>query len=194
VTCSRRRFVGHAARSALAAAGLLVLTAVGAQSSVVPGDASGEARIKAAFICKFGNYIEWPKGGSPADGAFVIGVIAGSKLVGELTQAANGQTVNGRPVIVRKLERIDPANDLSVVFVARGNAVVAAEMLALLRGRPILTITEAEDAGPPGSMVNFVIVDDRVRFDISLQPAEQSSLKISGRLLALARKVTGAPS
>jgi hypothetical protein len=43
-------------------------------------------------------------------------------------------------------------------------------------------------------MVNFVVANDRVRFDIALQPAEHSSLKISGRLLTLARKVTGAPS
>jgi hypothetical protein len=179
----------------LLVASLLLFAEARAQSSVAPAAASGETQIKAAFICKFGNYVEWPaREKRPADAPFVIGVISSGKLVDELVRAASGQTANGRPIVVRKLAKGDPVDDLAVIFVTRGHAAELADALAAVRGRPILTITESDDAPVAGSMVNFVVVDDRVRFDIALQPAEQSSLKISGRLLALARKVTGAPS
>ena len=192
MTCSRRRFASHVARALVVAASPLAFGAAYAQSALVRGDASGEARIKAAFICKFGNYVDWGKDGRPAESAFVIGVVGGGRLLDELNRAASGQTVNGRPIVVRRLEKIDPVDDVAIVFVGRGN-LPAADSLASMRGRPILTITESDDAAP-GSMINFVIVDDRVRFDIALPQAEQGGLKISGRLLALARKVTGAPS
>jgi hypothetical protein len=193
VAPGRRRFALRLAQ--LLVGGPLLFGEARAQSSVLPGDTSGEAQIKAAFICKFGNYVEWPARDKRPDGAaFVIGAVTSAKVVDALNRAATGQAVNGRPIVVRKLAKGDPVDDLAVIYVARAQSAELAEVLAAVRGRPILTITESEEASASGSMVNFVVVDDRVRFDIALQPAEHSSLKISGRLLALARKVTGAPS
>jgi hypothetical protein len=170
---------------------VLLLADARAQSSVLPA----EAQIKAAFICKFGNYVEWPaRDNKPPDAAFVIGAMTNDAVVEELTRAAAGRTVNGRPIVVKKLARGAPVADLSIIFLARTHSASLAETLAATRGLPILTITEADDAPAPGSMVNFVVADDRVRFDIALQPVEHSNLKISGRLLTLARKVIGAPS
>jgi len=56
------------------------------------------------------------------------------------------------------------------------------------------TVTEAEDGEDPGSMINFVLVADKVRFDVALPPAEAGGLKISSRLLAVARKVLAGAS
>jgi hypothetical protein len=57
-----------------------------------------------------------------------------------------------------------------------------------------LTVTESEDTFALGSVINFVIVDDKVRFDVALREAELANLKVSARLLAVARKVLGGPS
>jgi hypothetical protein len=189
---SPRRFALQVAHLVLAA--LLLLADARAQSSVLPDADAAESEIKAAFICKFGNYVEWPSGAKNAGDAFVIGALTSDAVVEQLTKAAAGRTVNGRPIVVRKLAHGDPVDDLAIVFVARTHSAALADTLASIRGRPILAITESEDALAAGSMVNFVVDDDRVRFDIALQAAEQSRLKISGRLLTLARKVTGAPS
>lgn len=163
------------------------------QSAVLPDAATAAVRLKAAFICKFGNYVEWPTA-EKADEAFVIGALTSDSVVDELMRAANGHTINGRPIVVRKLARGDPLDGLAIVYVARSHSERLAEILTSVRGRPILTVTELDQAGSDASMVNFVIVDDRIRFDIALPAAERSSLRISGRLLALARKVVGAPS
>jgi hypothetical protein len=187
-----RRCALQVARLMLVA--LLLFGDARAQSSVAVGASAVESRIKAAFICKFGNYVEWPSGSARHDGPFVIGVVADEPVVGELLQAASGHTVNGRPIHVRKLLRGDPVDGLDILFVGRSGAPWLAETLAATHGQPILTITESANADDAGGIVNFVVVDDKVRFDIALEPAEHSNLKISGRLLAVARKVSGRPS
>jgi uncharacterized protein DUF4154 len=187
-----RRCALQAARLMLVA--LLLFADARAQSSVAVDAGATESRIKAAFICKFGNYVEWPPGSARHDGPFVIGVVADDPVVSELVQAAGGHTVNGRPIRVRKLVRGDPVDKLDIVFVGHSGAPWLDETLAATRGQPILTITESASADDAGGIVNFVVVDDKVRFDIALESAEHSNLKISGRLLAVARKVTGKPS
>jgi hypothetical protein len=165
----------------------------GAQAQSALADQVAEAKIKAVFICKFGNYVEWPpREGTPQDAAFVIGVVAGNVIVEELIRAAGTLTVNNRPISVRRLAPGDPVDGLAILVIGRSNERLT-ETLASARGKPILTITESENAKAAGGIVNFVVVDDRVRFDIALPAAEQSNLKISGRLLAVARAVIGRP-
>lgn len=175
-------------------AAMLLFADARAQSSVLPDARSSEAQIKAAFLCKFGNYVEWPARDGKHPEAFVIAALTTDAVAEELNQAAAGRTVNGRPIVVRKLAKGGAVDDASIVFVARSHASALAETLAATRGLPILTVTESDEAAGAGAIVNFVVVDERVRFDIALQQAERNSLKISGRLLTLAHKVTGAPS
>ena len=154
-----------------------------------------EYRIKAAFLCKFGNYVEWP--GRPPGGvgeAFGVGVLAAAPVVDELRAAAQGQTVHGQPIAVRRLERGAAFDGVAIVFVARSHADQLARVQAAVAQRPVLLVTESERGVPPGSMVNFVVVDDKVRSDIALEPAQRSSLKISARLLGVARHISGGTS
>ena len=175
-------------------AGVLMLIEAQAQSTTAPEVRAAESEIKAAFICKFGNYVEWPAAKRPPDAAFVIGALTDRRGAEELTRAAVGRTVNGRPIVVRHLGPHDSVDDVELLYVARTHSAPFTATLAGVRRRPILTVTEADDLLAAGSIVNFVVADDRVRFDIALPAAEQSNLKISGRLLTLARKVVGAPS
>jgi len=185
-----------AARLALQAAALLALLLVDAASHRAwSADTQAvEYQIKATFLCKFGNFVEWPAPkGVATEAAFGIGVLASDAVVDELNTAARGQMVNGNPIVVRRLARGEAVEGLSLIFVARSHGARLAEMLAEVKGRPILTVTESDQGSPSGSMVNFVVVDNKVRFDIALPAAEQSSLKISSRLLAVARSVIGRP-
>jgi len=156
---------------------------------------TAEYQVKAAFLCKFGNYVEWPaQAAARPDSPFGIGVLASDAVVDELMRAAVGQSVNGRPIAVRRLTHGEPVDGLGIIFIARSHAARLAETLAATKEHPILTVTESDQGTPVGSMVNFVVVADKVKFDIALQPAELSNLKISARLLAVARLVTGKAS
>ncbi|MDB6087197.1 MAG: hypothetical protein JWN43_5078 [Gammaproteobacteria bacterium] len=179
----------------IALAAVFVILNAGADP-VAPSDVqTTEYAIKAAFLCKFGNYVEWPPQPATApETPFGIGVVAAEPVVDELVRAARGQTVNGRAIAVRRLAGGDPVNGLDILFVARSHSARLAETLAAARGQPILTVTESDRGIPDGSIVNFVVVADKVKFDIALERAEQSNLKISARLLGVARLVSGRAS
>ena len=176
--------------SVLAAAAVLAAAPVCAQS-----EAQSEYRVKAAFLYKFGSYVEWPDRTFPRpDSPLTIGVMGADALAEELAQIVSGRSVNGRPVQVRKLRPGEPMAGLQVLFIGRADSGRLAEILAAAKGRSLLTVTESEDALQLGSVINFVVIDDKVRFDVALPPADLGSLKISSRLLAVARKVVSRPS
>jgi len=154
-----------------------------------------EYRVKAAFLYKFGSYIEWPSGSfARADSPVTIGVMGADALADELAQIVAGRNVNGRPVRVRKLRPGDPIAGLHVLFIGGSDTGRLAEILAAARGRALLTVTESEGGLELGSMINFVVVEDKVRFDVAPPPPESGNLKISARLLGVARKVVSKSS
>ncbi|MGM9486952.1 YfiR family protein [Ideonella sp. YS5] len=156
------------------------------------GAEDAEYRIKAAFLCKFGNYVDWPDTAwTTADASFVIGVLGHAPVVDAVAAAAAGQAVNGRPITVRRVERMEAAQGLNILFVARTHAGRLAEALAALKDQPVLVVTEQDAATPGGSMVNFVVVDDKVKFDVWPAAAERNHLRVSARLLGVARQVNG---
>lgn len=151
-----------------------------------------EYRVKAAFVCKFASYVEWPAQlFARPDSPIVIGVVGSDAVVDELARTAAGLSADGRPLLVRKLERGDPVASAHLVYVAGSHESRLAETLAAAKGQPVLLVTESSRALALGSMINFVVVDDKVRFDIAPQVAEQSQLRISARLLGVARAVIG---
>lgn len=149
-----------------------------------------ERQVKAAYLHKFTGFVEWPPGAfAAADSPIVIGVMGEDKLADELANLAAGRTVNGRSLSVRKLPQGDLPADIHVLFLGRLERNKLIEVFAALKGRPVLTVTDALDAYTLGSMVNFVIAKDRLRFEVALPPVEASRLKISALMLAAAYKV-----
>jgi hypothetical protein len=178
----RRRVLGLAS---LLAIGFAVPCA--AQS---PGSAA-EYQIKAAYLYKFLAYIEWPPQAFEREHApIAIGVLGSELLAGELAQAVSGREVNGHDIVVRRLRAGDTAAGLHVLFIGRGDSARVAQITAAVKGQPLLIVSESDDAFALGSAINFLVVDDKVRFDVALRPVEQAGLKVSSRLLAVARKVS----
>lgn len=169
---------------------LLALLAAAGPASWAAEDDGVEYQVKAAFVCKFGNYVEWPPQGLAAGEPFRIGVLGSDAVLEEFRRTAAAASVGGRTIEVRRLVRSELPEGLHAVFVTRAMSGQATAVIAAARGRPILTITEL-DPGAATGMINFVVVEDKVRFDILLQPAVQSGLKISVRLLGVARRVEG---
>ena len=165
-------------------------------SAAAQGDArAAEVRIKAAFLYKFCDFVEWPPAAFAApEAAFTIGVLGADALADELAAVVARRSVHGRAVVVRKLRQGAPLAGLHLLFVGGRDGGRLPDILAAAKGRPTLTVTEAEDGDDPGSVINFVLVADKVRFDVALPPAEAGGLKISARLLAVARRVVAGAS
>jgi hypothetical protein len=149
-----------------------------------------DVQVKAAFLYKFGAYVEWPPQAFPEPGTpFTIGVLGADAVAEELEQITADRTVHDRPVAVRKLKRGEPLGGLHVLFVGQAESGRLAESLAAAKAQPVLVVTESGDGVPNGSIINFVPVDNKLRFDIALAAAERMQLRISARLLAVARRV-----
>jgi hypothetical protein len=182
--------------AAFASASVFVILLCGAANVFAQRDAlAAEYRVKAAFLYKFSAFVEWPPGVlTRPEQPFVIGVLNADALVDELVQVVAGRTVKTHPVAVRRLKPGDALDGVHMLFVGRSDVRRLTELLAPARGRPTLVVTESSDWLAAGSMINFVIVDDKVRFDVAPPSAEQGALHISARLLTVARKVVMEPS
>lgn len=164
------------------------------QAGMAQVAAVAEHQVKAAYLYKFLDFVEWPA--AAFDGPkspFVIGVAGADALADELDALVARRRVESRPVQARRLRPGEAASGLHVLFVGRGAGARAATWLAATARQPVLTVTEVDDALPAGSTINFVMLDKRVRFDVDLRSAEARELKISSRLLGVARRVEGAP-
>jgi hypothetical protein len=182
--------LAFAALNALAATLALAPAECAAQA-----DEPAEQQIKVAFLYKFASYVDWPANAfAGPDSPLVIGVMGADELADELAAIVVRRPVNGRLVMVRKLRRGAPLTGVQILFVARAESARHAEIVAPLKGQPVLVVTESEQAFPPGSMINFVPVGDKIRFDVDPTFAERGNLKISARLLSVARKVVAKPS
>jgi len=154
-----------------------------------------EYQIKAAFLFKFGSYVEWPESAFTDQAApFSIGVTGAPELIRHLEEITTGKVVAGRPVQVRTVGAGESLGGIQMLFVG---ADAGADLPGVLVGageQPVLIVTETDSSLTRGSMINFVVTDNKVRFDVGLQSAERNHLKISSRLLAVARRVVSESS
>jgi len=155
--------------------------------------AVSEQSIKAAFLCKFVGYVEWPDERGLAGSALLIGVLESEAMADELVRITQGRTVSERHVTVRRLAPGDSLDGLHILFVGAREHARLDELLLPARQQPILTVTEAKGALADGSIINFTVDKQRVRFEVSLHAAERSRLKLSSRLLAVAQRVQRVP-
>jgi hypothetical protein len=187
------RLAPFTAARAIRALGLALVAAclalAGAHAQAQRHGGVSESAVKAAFVCKFAAYVEWPPQAFAETGKpIVIGVMASATVVDEVAHAARGQAIDGRPLAVRRMAPGDSLAGLHVLYVARTHAARLRETLAAARASPLLTVTDSDDGEPMG-MINFVVVDNKVRFDVAPHLAEASELRVSARMLGVARRV-----
>jgi hypothetical protein len=149
-------------------------------------DVSREYQIKAAFLYNFTKFVEWPANRFPGAAApIVIGVVGGNPFEDELEKTVLDRKVNGRSIVVRVVRAAEDLRELHLVFVPAGEEQRFEEIAA---GMPVVVLTVGESSrfAVNGGMVTFVTENDKVRFAINVDQAEQAGLKISAQLQKLA--------
>lgn len=170
----------HLRLLAVRAAALLV-----SACAAVPVHAAdpGEFAVKAAFLSKFGFYVEWPPA-ALGNGPLVLCVIGEDPFGPQLDEAVAGQQVGGRSIVVRRLKSASRDAGCHIAYVgSEPRPGAAAESL---RGSPTLVVTDGQVSAAAGGVIHFVLRDNRVRFTIDDDAAAQGGLGVSSKLLALA--------
>jgi hypothetical protein len=156
-------------------------------ASAVRAQGSLELAVKAAYLLKFPLFVEWPRPASSAAATpFLLCVVGEDPFRGLLDEAASGQRVGGRPVVLRRLAWIVRESGCDMAYLTGSPAQSAAAALDAVRGTPVLTVTDAERYGGRTGIVNFIVQNNRVRFEIDDAAAAASGLVISSKLLSLA--------
>jgi YfiR/HmsC-like len=172
-------FVGIGAFALISASGI-----PGAQAQSLE-----EHDVKAAFVLKLMNFVQWPSEARGRD--LIIGFIGADATSDALQRQAAGQSINGRRVVVRRLGVDDDLKACQVIFVGASERKNTPTVLERLRGASVLTVGEFDGFGQHGGIINLVVNDGRIHFEVNPHAAEQAHLQISSRLLSLATIVAG---
>ena len=174
------------------ACGFLLIGMMGAGAQEVR-----EYQVKAAFLYKFVEYVVWPEEHPINAGqtGSVIGIASSGDMLASLTGFAEAQQAAGsEDLVLRRVVNESDIDGLHVLFI--GKAATSAQRRRLLdeaRARGILAVTESDGEAPSGSMINFRVIGDRVRFSVDLGPVQNAGLQLSSRLLQVAESVRVAP-
>jgi hypothetical protein len=169
----------------------LIAGSVFAASNDAP-PASTEDRIKAAFLYKFAAYIEWPQGAfASPQSPIVIGVLGAGSIADALDELTANRTIANRKMIIKRIEIGDSIKGLNILFIGDSERSHLHQLAPQLQAHSVLSVTESEGALEQGSIINFLVLNQRVKFDVSLESAQKSGIKLSSRLLAVAHKVLG---
>jgi hypothetical protein len=200
---SRRTRKGGSSRSLgicaswrrIAAATFAVLSYFASTRAIsAQNDGLSEYAVKAAFLFHFAQFVEWPaeslkEAGSP----LTYCVIGEDPFQGALEQALSGKVIGERPVRVLHIKQDEEIRGCQVLFIGIVDKKRLAADLEKVKGKPVLTVGESEHFAQQGGMIGFCPEASKIRFEINLGAATRANLKISAKLLSLAKTVLGRP-
>jgi len=149
-----------------------------------------EYQVKAAFLYNFAKFIEWPDEEFPAaDSPLIIGIVGDDPFGSILDQTVRGKTINGHPLVLRRFVPGEDFKQCHLLFISRSLKDSVESILAALKSESIVTVSEIENFARRGGMINLIVADESVKFEINLPAVERAGLKISSKLLSVARAV-----
>ena len=153
-------------------------------------EATSEYKLKAAFLFNFAKFVEWPpEAFSDTNSPFTIGIIGENPFKADLEEMVQQKTINGRPFIVRQCKSLAELKNCQILFIHQTERKRLAEILRAIRGGSVLTVSEMDRFLTNGGMIQFLMEENKVRFAINDSAAKQAGLRISSKLLNLARRL-----
>jgi hypothetical protein len=147
-----------------------------------------EYEVKAAFLLNFTKFVDWPADAfSDPDGRITICILGKDPFGASLDDLLREESVNGHKLAVRRIAATPSAHSCQIVFLEAAQTETV-NMLAGM-GPGVLTVGEGERFLRRGGMIAFVVDKRRVRFDIDQRALENAGLKVSSKLLSVARAV-----
>ena len=154
--------------------------------------ANDEYRVKAAFLFHFAQLVDWPTDSMGESGSpLVLCTIGDDPFHGDLESIVDGKLIGAHMLRVRHLKRVQEIHGCQMLFVGRDEAAHLASLIAEAQSASVLTVGEAENFLGQGGVINFTLDHGKLRFEINLNAAGRARLRISSRLLLLAKNVVG---
>lgn len=146
------------------------------------------AIVQASYIYNIAKLVDW-KDPALKNGNFKVGVIGNTNLYQELIKKYATKSIGKQPIEVLKLPRSADVEACHMLFVGQADLDLMPALYKRFKGRPTLLVTEYQGALEDGSVVNFVRVENTLKYEISLVNAEQHKLEVGTTLINLAHSV-----
>jgi hypothetical protein len=162
----------------------VLLALVAAPARAQAPAAPTEYQVKAVFLFNFSQFVDWPAS-SFADGRapLVIGVLGDDPFGATLDEIVRGETVNGRPLEVRRYQSVEQIDACHILFIERSQDEQLDAVFAALKGRNVLTVGDFAGFARRGGIIRFVTVGNKIRLHVNLAAAQEERLTISSKLL-----------
>jgi hypothetical protein len=163
----------------VAALFLIVCTITSAQTDI--------ARAEALFIYNFSRLIEWPP--NYKTGPFVIGVLGTAPITEQLKAFTTGKQVGAQPITVKSFGSPAEISTCHILFIPFSETKYMPNILPQVTNKSTLIITEKNEAIQQGSAINFVVIGDKLKFELSPNNAMKYNIKLSSKLNEMAYMV-----
>jgi hypothetical protein len=154
--------------------------------------ATGEYEVKAAFLFHFAQFVEWPEAAfQSANTPLTYCTITEDPFHGSLDAALRGKMIGARTFRVEHIKLPQDIQGCQILFIGAEERKLLPAILAGIKENSVLTVGESENFVQDGGMIGFLLDKNKIRFEINLGAAQKAKLRISSRLLALAKSVVG---
>jgi hypothetical protein len=144
-------------------------------------------QIKAVFLYNFVKFVEWPtQAHAGPTSPTVIGVLGENVFGDNVEKAIHNKVIHQHPLQFKKFDSVADVTNCHVLFISASERKRFPQILETLRGKSILTVSESDRFIQDGGMINFIIMDLKVRFQINNERARKAGLIISSDLLNIA--------
>jgi hypothetical protein len=147
-----------------------------------------EYQVKAAYLYNFGRFVEWPAT-AVNNKPFTICVLGHDPFGAVLDNTLIGESINNRKLEARRIASAREADGCEILFVSSSEAARTKEILAAVEKFGPLTVSDMPNFVTNGGMIQFLLVDNKVRFEVSLKPAQKAGLNFSSQLLKVATSI-----
>lgn len=150
-----------------------------------------EYQVKAVFLFNFTQFVQWPSKSFSEDQApLIIGVLGEDPFGAYLDKLVVGEKIEGHPIELRRFHRTDDFTSCHILYISRSESGQLDKIIGRLKGRSVLTVSDAENFSRAGGMIRFVTENGKIRLRVNLTEAKKAELTISSKLLRPATIVT----
>jgi hypothetical protein len=147
-----------------------------------------EYQVKAVYLYNFGRFVQWPAAAASND-SFTVCILGHDPFGAVLDNTLAGDAVGDLKLVARRISTPRDAAACRILFVSSSEASRAKEILARMEKSPVLTVSDMPGFTASGGMIQFVLKENKVRFEVNLAAAEKAGLSFSSQLLKVATDI-----
>lgn len=169
---------------------LIVFLTITSAHAAVESDSvvSSEYLLKAAFLYKFINFVDWPEELFKQSEYFNL-CILGKNPFGDAIFVFDERQVRNRTLKIKLIRSVSEVKDCRILYISPSRKKQIDRIIKKVSTAPVLTVADLKGFAKKGVIINLIRVSNRIRFEINLAYARRAGLRISSKLLRLAVKV-----